>query len=301
MGATRSIIIVAIAALCALAVALLVGKLFVHPAAPPPVAASAPPKPMTQVLVAHHELVIGTVLASGDMAWQAWPADAVNPAFITDGQAPQAAPPRGTTAAVAGTVTRAAAEVVTKGPMDALYGAIVRDPLLANEPVTSAKLVRGGEGGFMAVVLRPGMRAIAVPVNAGTAAGGFILPGDRVDVMQSHQQEGGQSGGGGTLFASRTGQIAQVLLRNVRVLAIDQSTKAPKNTPAVIGAVATLEVPAAYAEIVVRAKAQGEIVLALRSYSDTGGPTVRTLTDNTAVGIVRVFRDGKPTEVMVAP
>jgi len=300
MGATRSIIIVAIAAICALAVALLVGKLFVHPAPPPPVAVAAPPKPMTQVLVAHRELVIGTVLASGDLAWQPWPADAVNSAFITDGQAPQTTPVKGANAAVAG-VTRAAAEVVTKGPMDALYGAIVREPFLANEPMTSAKLVRGGEGGFMAVVLRPGMRAIAVPINAGTAAGGFILPGDRVDVMQSHQQEGGQSSGVGGMFASRTGQVAQVLLRNVRVLAVDQTTKAPKNTPSVIGAVATLEVPSAYAEILVRAKAQGEIVLALRSYSDTGGPTVRTQIDNNAVGIVRIFRDGKPTEVMVAP
>ena len=300
MGATRSILIVAIAAICALAVALLVGRLFVHPAPPPAVAAAAPPKPMAQVLVAHRELTVGTVLASGDLAWQAWPLEAVNPAFITDGQAPQAAPPKGSTAAMASTVSRAAAGAVTKGPMDALYGAIVREPILANEPVTSAKLVRGGEGGFMAVVLRPGMRAIAVPVNSATAAGGFILPGDRVDVMQSHQQEGGQAGGGGSLFASRTGQVAQVLLRNVRVLAIDQTTKAPKNTPAVIGAVATLEVPAAYADVLVRAKAQGEIVLALRAYSDTGGPTLKTQPDNAAAGIVRIFRDGKPTEVMVS-
>lgn len=300
MGATRSILIVVIAAACALAVALLVGRLFVHAAPPAAAAPVAPAKPMAQVLVAHRELAVGTVLASGDLAWQAWPLEAVNPAFITDGQAPQTAPPSGSTAAVASTVTRAATNAVTKGPMDALYGAIVREAILANEPVTSAKLVRGGEGGFMAVVLRPGMRAIAVPVNAATAAGGFILPGDRVDVMQSHQQEGGQAGGG-SLFGSRTGQVAQVLLRNVRVLAIDQTTKAPKNTPAVIGAVATLEVPAAYADVLVRAKAQGEIVLALRAYSDTGGPTVRIKPDNAATGIVRVFRDGKPTEVMVAP
>ena len=298
MGATRSIIIVAIAAVCALAVALLVGRLFSHPAPPPPVVA-APVKPMAQVLVAHRDLPVGTALASGDLAWQAWPLDAVNPAFITDGQAPQAAP-KGASAAVAGAVTRAATDAVSRGPMDALYGAIVREPILANEPVTNAKLVRGGEGGFMAVVLRPGMRAIAVPVSSATAAGGFILPGDRVDVMQSHTQEGG-SQGAGSMF-SRAGQVAQVLLRNVRVLAIDQTTKTPRNTPAVIGAVATLEVPAPYADILVRAKAQGEIVLALRSYSDTTGPTVPNQPENAnAVGIVRVFRDAKPTEVMVAP
>jgi pilus assembly protein CpaB len=285
MGATRSIIIVAIAAICALGAALLVGRLFVHRAPAAPVVIAAPTKPMAQVMVAQHDLPVGTALASGDLAWQPWPVDSLNPAFITDGQAPQAA----------------AAGAVTKGPMDALYGAIVREPILAHEPVTNAKLVRGGEGGFMAVTLRPGMRALAVPVNASTAAGGFILPGDRVDVLQSHQQEGNTSGGGSALFASRSGQVAQMLLRNVRVLAIDQATKAPKNASSVIGAVATLEVPAADADVVVRAKAQGEIILALRSYSDTGGPTVRSQPESNAGGIVRIFRDGKPTEVMVAP
>jgi pilus assembly protein CpaB len=298
MGATRSIVIVAVAALFALIAALLVGRLMVHPAKPEPVAV-APAKPMTQVLVARRELPIGTALASGDLAWQSWPADAVNPAFITDGRAPQVQP-AGATARVASNVSRAAAGVVASGPMEALYGAIVREPLLANEPVTNLKLVRGGEGGFMAVVLRPGMRAVSVPVTSATSAGGFILPGDRVDVMQSHQQEGGAAGGS-AMFAGRSGQVAQVLLRNVRVLAIDQTTKAPRNTASVIGAVATLEVPAAYANILVRAKAQGEIVLALRAYSDAGGPTLKTPVDDTTVGIVRVFRDSKPTEVMVSP
>jgi pilus assembly protein CpaB len=297
MGATRSIIIVAIAAICALGAALLVGKLFVHRAPAAPVLVAAPTKPMAQVMVAQHDLPVGTALASGDLAWQPWPVDSLNPAFITDGQAPQVTP-AGTTAVVAANFSRAAVGAVTKGPMDALYGAIVRESILAHEPVTNAKLVRGGEGGFMAVTLRPGMRALAVPVNASTAAGGFILPGDRVDVLQSHQQEGNTSGGGS---ASRSGQIAQLLLRNVRVLAIDQATKAPKNASSVIGAVATLEVPAADADVVVRAKAQGEIILALRSYSDAGGPTVRSQPESNAGGIVRIFRDGKSTEVMVAP
>lgn len=293
MGATRSIVIVAIAAIFALIAALLVGRLMARPAKPAPVAAAAPSKPMAQVLVAQHDLAVGTALANGDLAWQAWPFDALNPAFITDGQAPKAAP-AGTTAAVASNVTRVAAGVVTRSPMDALYGAIVREPILANEPITNAKLVRGGEGGFMAVVLHPGMRAIAVPVNSATAAGGFILPGDRVDVLQSHQEN--SSAGG-----DRSGPVARILLRNVRVLAIDQTTKAPKNTPSVIGAVATLEVPAADADVVVKAKAQGEIILALRAYSDAGGPTVKTQADDSA-GLVHIYRDGgKSTDVMVSP
>jgi pilus assembly protein CpaB len=84
------------------------------------------------------------------------------------------------------------------------------------------------------------------------------------------------------------------------VLAIDQTTKPPKNSGSVIGAVATLEVPAADADVLVRAKAQGEIVLALRAYSDAGGGASRAQADNN-YGLVRIYRDGKASEVMVSP
>jgi pilus assembly protein CpaB len=160
--------------------------------------------------------------------------------------------------------------------------------------VTNAKLVRGGEGGFMAVVVHPGMRAMSVPITSATAAGGFILPGDRVDVLQSHPSDNNGSPG-------HNGPVAQVLMRNVRVLAIDQTTKAPHSATSVIGAVATLEVPAAFADVIVRAKSQGEIVLALRSYSDARGPTLKTSGDNVATGVVLVYRDAKATEVTVNP
>ena len=300
MGATRSIIIVAIAALCALVAALLVGKLMSHPAKPAPVVVAA--KPMAQVLVAQHDLAVGTNLSAGDLTWQPWPADSLNPSFITNGQPAQAAPAPGA-AAVANNVTRAAASVVTNSAMDTLYGAIVREPILANEPVINSKLVRGGEGGFMAVVLHKNMQAIGVPITSATAAGGFILPGDRVDVLQSHQQEGGASPGN---FGPRNSQVAQVLMRNVRVLAIDQATKAPKSSPSIIGAVATIEVPASDVNVIVKAKAQGEIILALRAYSDLSGPVGKAHDDDTtAAKIVRIFRgegnNGAPQEMTVSP
>jgi len=287
MGATRPMIIIAVAAILALGAALLVGKLFAH-AQPTPVAA-APSRPMAQVLVASRDLPVGTALASGDLAWQAWPIDAVNPSFITDGQAAQVAPAG--TAAVADSVARAAKNAVVAGPMEALYGAIVREPILAHEPVSNGKLLRGGAGGYMAVVLRPGMRAIGVPMTAATAAGGFVLPGDHVDVLQAHMQ---------TSSSGVSSQVAQVLLRNLRVLAIDQTTKAPKNVPAVVGAVATLEVPAADVDILVRAKATGDVILDLRAYADANGASGRAQADAGPGGVVHIFRDGKPTDVMVA-
>ncbi len=176
--------------------------------------------------------------------------------------------------------------------MEAVYGSIVKDPILASEPITKAKLVSGGEGGYMAVVLRPGMRAVSVAMTVGSAAGGFILPGDRVDVMQGHAVD---SGGGHSGFAAGT------LLRNIRVLAIDQTSQPPKGGQSLVGAVATLEVPAADAEVLVRAKAQGEVVLALRSYSDAGGPSGRGGVSTQDTGSVRIIRNGQTSEVMVSP
>lgn len=74
-------------------------------------------------------------------------------------------------------VARAAIMNDPGGPINALAGAIVKEPLFANEPVTDRKLVRAGQSGYMAVVLQPGMRAMAVPVSVETAAGASSSPG----------------------------------------------------------------------------------------------------------------------------
>jgi pilus assembly protein CpaB len=302
MGASR-IIIIAVSAVAAIGIALIVHSIAVRPAAPHQAMAqtASPLKPMTQVLVAKRDLPVGTRLAAGDIGWQAWPADSLNVAFITDGHAAEAAP--ATTgqaiARKASYVASQAASAVAGGPMEALYGSIVRTPLVANEPVVQSKLVRGGEGGYMAVVVHRGMRAVAMPVSVSTAAGGFILPGDHVDVLQSHQAETQNNGGGG----GRPQYVASTLLKNVRVLAIDQTSQPPKNTPSMIGAVATLEVAESDAEVLVRAKAQGEVILALRSYSDAAGQQTRGADDdsNQANGSVRIVRAGKASDEPVSP
>jgi pilus assembly protein CpaB len=285
------------AAVAAVVLAVIVGRLVSHKPPPPPVAA-APAKPMTRVVVAAHDLQIGSLVTPRDLVWQPWPAEAVNPSFVTDGQS-AVAPPSGTTAAVATQTGRVAAEAVSavtgaRSPMDALFGAIVRTPILANEPVTNAKLVRGGEGGYMAVVLKPGMRAIAVPVNVNTDAGGFILPGDRVDLLQARPAD--TSGANGARAF-----VAQTLLRNVRVLAIDQTANPPKNGgQATVGATATLEVSPADAELVAIGKAQGEMILTLRPYTDVGGPS-GAVGAQTKIGSVRIVRNGMPSDITVTP
>ena len=287
MGSNRVVILV-VAAFAAICLMLIVRSIAGHKPAMAPVVAAAPERPMTQVLVAHKDLSVGTRIVAGDVVWQPWPADGVNPAFITDGQA--AAPlPRGTVATMA---QKATAVVANTGPMEAVYGAIVRAPILANEPVVQAKLVRDGQGGFMAVVLHPGMRAVAIPISVSTAAGGFILPGDRVDVMQAKQSEGPTAAHGYT---------SQTLLQNVEVLAIDQASEPAKGAQAMVGATATLEVPAADAEVMTRAKAQGEVVLALRSYADAGGASGRGSPGAQATGEVHIYRAGVMSNAMVTP
>ncbi len=324
------IIVLAVAAVAAIALAVIVrGALSGKPTS---TAVAAAPvvhvKPMAKVLVAKRDLKIGERLGPEDMDWQEWPIDAVNPAFVTDGSAlppPALAPgpvkadagkaPGATkldklaaqtgskpdaakaTSQTVATVTRTVANLADGGPKAAFLGAVVREPILKGEPMVERKLVRAGQSGYLAVVLPPGMRAMAVAVKVETAAGGFILPGDRVDVILSRQMQ--REGGAG--FASST------VLRNVKVLAVDQVTQPDKNETTVVGATATLQVGAEDAEALALAKAQGDLSLVLRSYADVGEPSGRVAAARRVaqagaappMTAVRVFRNGEATEVAV--
>lgn len=295
------LLIVLIAAVSAIGLAVVLQRaLGGKPAAPALAApAAAPGKPMTQVLVAKRDLPIGTRLVAADVAWQAWPSDAVNSAFITNGAALPT--PEGKVEAAKAAVSGAADQMIGGDPAKVVEGAIVRDPILTGEPITSRKIVRGGEGGYLSVVLTPGKRAMAVPVTSETAAGGFILPGDRVDVLitRDAQFNGQDSNSGGKIT------VAETVLQNIRVLALDQSTAAEKDAKSIVAATATLEVGPAEAEALTRAKAGGPVTLALRAYTDLGGasglaargPTAPTGDDAT----IRINRGGQTSSVAVRP
>jgi len=147
----------------------------------------------------------------------------------------------------------------------------------------------------MAVMLQPGMRALAVPVSVDNTAGGFILPGDHVDILVTHQTQ--RSGGG-----SGTIDSVQPVLRNIRVLAIDQAVSTDKDKQSVIGATATLEVSPEDGQAVTLAKASGTLSLMLRSYADASGPSgvVNASPTGASDSTVRVFRNGQASEVMVS-
>jgi pilus assembly protein CpaB len=299
------IIVICVAAVAAIGLALVVRAMGSSSGQPAAVAAAAPveTRPMAKVLVAARDLQPGQRLADGDMDWKDWPVDEVNPVFITDGSVPvpgtaeadagkaKDAKPEGAVASV----TRAATNLANGGAKADYVGSVVREPILAGEPIVMRKIVRAGDSGYMAAYLEPGMRAMAIRVTVETAAGGFILPGDRVDVVLTREttlSNMGASEGDKSKFTSAT------VMQNIKVLAIDQSTRAGDDEQTVIGATATLEVGPRDAEALALAKSEGELSLILRSYADTGGPSGRVSDGPRQTTAVRVYRGGAP-EVVV--
>jgi len=301
------IIVIAVAAVSAIGLALVVRSMGSSDGAPVAEAA-AEPREMSRVLVATRDLNIGDRLTQADMDWREFPIEAVNAAWIiegagaipepaaggdaAEGEAEQTPPPEaeGATAEV----QRAAERLTGGGIREQVEGAVVRERILAGEPIVASKLVRAGQSGFMAVVLAPGMRAMAVPVSAETGAGGFILPGDRVDVIMSRRAESEVDG--------RSGFVTATVLRNVRVLAMGETTEAG-DAQTVSASNATLEVGAREAELLAFADAQGDLYLVLRSYADTAEPSGAAIATSESPAndghTVRVFRNGEATDVQV--
>jgi len=299
------IIVICVAAVAAIGLALVVRAMGSPSNSPTAVATAAavPARPMAKVLVAAKDLQPGQRLKESDLAWKDWPVDEVNPAFITDGTTPlpavepaEGAAPAARPEGAVASVTRAATNLTTGGAKADYVGSVVREPILAGEPIVSRKIVRAGDSGYMAAYLEPGMRAMAIRVTVETAAGGFILPGDRVDVLltrETNLSNMGAQEGDRSKFASST------VMQNIKVLAIDQSTRAGDDEQAVVGATATLEVGPRDAEALALAKSEGELSLVLRSYADTGGPSGRIAPVARQSSAVRIYRGGAPEVVVV--
>jgi pilus assembly protein CpaB len=106
------------------------------------------------------------------------------------------------------------------------------------------------------------MRAISTEISPENGAGGFILPNDRVDVILSKRDKNPERSGGEAIQT-------EVVLSNVRVLAIDQAPKEKEGTNTLVGRTATLELKPEQAETLVRARQTGTLALALRSITDS--------------------------------
>jgi pilus assembly protein CpaB len=137
--------------------------------------------------------------------------------------------------------------------------------MMQGEPIREQKLVRAEGSGFMAAILPTGMRAVSTEISAETGAGGFILPNDRVDIVLTRREKATGGGNG----ASTTDRISsEVILSNIRVLAIDQLPKEKDGQNSVLGKTVTLELKPEQVETLSRSRQSGTLSLALRSLVD---------------------------------
>ena len=296
MGPKR-IIVLAVAGVAAILCLFLLRSMSGGKDTKQPVAQSTVTVPaMVYVAVAGHDLAVGDRVTENDLTWQPWPASNVNAAYVTNGAAPMLKMGAGVGGAASGAISAADSmkqkALGMQGTPGAVFlGAVVKETIRQSEPMVLDKVVRSGQSGVMAVRLEPGMRAMAVPLSPESSAGGFVLPGDHVDVVQTRKLDGNQ-------VASNT------VMKNVRVLAIDQNTAPAAKGAATLGATATLEVSPGQAENLVLARAQGDLTLVLRSYADTGGPTVDGMLKRAEAlltpTVVKVYRNTQPTEVKVS-
>jgi pilus assembly protein CpaB len=140
-------------------------------------------------------------------------------------------------------------------------------PITANEPFLKAKVSGYGERPILSRKVSEGMRAFSVRINDVSGVAGFILPGDRVDIMLTRQLEDG--GGRGDL-------ATDVILQNVTVLGIDQMSSETVDAP-VIGKSATFEVTAEQAQKLALASQVGTLSLSLRNYATLEDEQVRQI------------------------
>lgn len=219
----------------AIGTAMAARSLFAGASAPQAEAAQQVPQG-PKVLVAQRALPVGTIITADSISFQAWPKEMVQDAYFIDGEA----------------------------DMNKLLGTVVRYPVTAGQPVTQGALVSPGDRGFLAAALGPGMRAVTIPVSQKTGVAGFVFPGDHIDLVLT-QSVRGEGGSGESLKAAET------ILRNVRVLATDQSTETEivEGKTVVRGfSTITVEVTPKIAEKVAVAQTIGTISLALRSLAD---------------------------------
>ena len=226
--------------------------------------AQAPQLPTVDVLVAKSEIGLGQTVKLEDMQWQTWPAATASSAFIRRNDRPDAT--------------------------TQLSGAIARAPFIQGEPIREQKLVKAEGSGFMAAILPSGMRAISTEISPETGAGGFILPNDRVDVILSRR------------FKNPNKDLpdiiaSDVILSNIRVLAIDQAPKEKDGQNAVVGKTVTLELTSEQAAHLAGSRQSGTLALALRSIADVNVQDMRT-DDAPRRDSVAIIRFGVPSANM---
>jgi len=252
-----------------------------------------------EVLTITRNKRMGQTIIEGDLTWRKWPLELVSDDYILRSAQPEL--------------------------RDDLMGAVVRTDFIANEPVIRRKLVKLGDQSMMSLLLKKGMRAVTVAIAPVRGSGGFILPGDHVDILLSRREsavldqvvptkEGEEEVDPQAIRPVGEGFSTETILANVKVLAVDQIIGDVGENASVSASTATLEVTPEQAELVELAKRVGEMSLLLRPFADSLGPNGEPREDTIPVvvgklgtpppptpeyeikGVVTIVRNGKVTQ-----
>jgi pilus assembly protein CpaB len=230
---------------------------------PAPTQPIAQQLPTVDVLIAKSEIALGQTVKPEDLQWQSWPTASASNVFIKKSDRPNA----------------------TKE----IAGMIARSPFIAGEPIREQKLVKADGSGFMAAILPTGMRAISTEISPETGAGGFILPNDRVDVVLTRRLKNPDNPQAPEVVT------AEVILSNIRVLAIDQAPREKEGQSTVVGRTVTLELKPEQIPTLASGRQAGTLSLALRSMADGNAVEVSSV-GTTRGDRVNVIRYGVPSE-----
>lgn len=196
-----------------------------------------------EVLVAARDIGPGEILTEAEMRWEQWPKAVVDQRFTVKANAGE-------------------------DPLSSFRDTMARRTIMLGEPLTAAMIIKQGDAGVTSAVLAPGMRSVTIEVSARTGAAGLVLPNDHVDIVlitNARDIAGvGENVGRDTLsqFA------AEAILRDVKVIAVDQQlAKEPGTGPGINAATVTLEVTAEQAQKVLVAQQLGTMALILRGWA----------------------------------
>jgi len=132
-----------------------------------------------------------------------------------------------------------------------VIGQVAKQKILIGEIIRAQRLAKHMEGSTLAALVAPDMRAISVRVDDVVGVAGFLLPGNRVDVLATRK-------------GTNRRAITETILQNIKVLAVDQTSRTENNDPVIVRSV-TLEMKPAQAEILVKARGEGTVQLTLRN------------------------------------
>lgn len=209
--------------------------------------------PTSEVLVAKTYIPIGaSIELKRHIEYQPWPSHLILPGFIV---APE------------------------EGGVDlTIQSQVARSPFQAGEPIIRSKLANPEDPSFIPSSLGKGMRAVTIPVGPITGVAGFVFPGDRVDILITHNVkfESKEKKGRKPVRsqAVEIQQISEVLLSDVKVLAIDQRATSEGQQGPMIPSSVTLEVTKEDAQRLKLAERNGQLSLSLRSLEDRMDPSV---------------------------